>query len=285
MKQILFSTLGILIATCLFAQDQDDNKVYETFKDTRVINSHTVETVPARKLDFRIGHRFGDIGDGWETFYGLENAADVLFGLELGVSDNFTVGLSRTKGAGPLKALVSGLLKYRLLHEAKGGSPFSITLMGVTSAATAKKSESPDLINSFAKTSHRFAYHAQIMIAKKFSPGFSLQVMPGYTHRNIVTNEDENGIVSLGVATRIQITKVVGLIADFTYPFSEFRDNNDYYPAFGVGFEIDTGGHVFQVNFTNAEGIMETDYIPNTTSNWGDSEFRLGFTISRIFNL
>jgi hypothetical protein len=91
---------------------------------------------------------------------------------------------------------------------------------------------------------------------------------------------------SLGVGTRIQLSKVFGIIADATFPFSDLRtSDNGFYPAVGVGLEIETGGHVFQVNFTNATGIMETDYIPYTTSNWADGEFRLGFTVSRVFNL
>ncbi len=286
MKRFLLLPI-LLFTTCfLFAQETENTNVQGTFKDTRVINSHTVETVQARKLDFRIGHRFGDLNGGWNTFYGLENATDVLFSFEYGVKDNLTIGLSRTKGAGPLKALLNGSAKYKVISQkTQNGSPVSITLMALATASTANKSAVPDLINSFEKSSHRFAYHFQGIIARKFSDGFSFQIMPGYTHRNIVTNEDENGLLSLGFATRIQLTKVIGFIADFTYPFSSFRNDNDYYPPFGVGIEIETGGHVFQVNFTNASGIMETDYIPNTQSNWGDGEFRLGFTISRMFNL
>lgn len=283
MKNLYPLILILLLPFLVEAQDAD--AIQQTFKDTRVINSHTVETVRARKLDFRIGHRFGDVSGGWDTFYGLENATDVMFSFEYGVTNNFTMGLARTKGAGPLKALINGIGKYKLVAQKTAGTPVTITLLGVASASTASASDVPDLINSFEKTSHRFAYHIGGIIARKFSNGFSLQIMPGYTHRNIVTNEDENGLLSLGIATRIQITKVVGLIADFTYPFSSFRQDNNYYPPLGIGVEVETGGHVFQVNFTNAQGIMETDYIPNTQSNWGDGEFRLGFTISRMFNL
>ena len=113
-----------------------------------------------------------------------------------------------------------------------------------------------------------------------------MQITPAYTYRNLVDFNDVNGIFSIGFATRIQLTKIIGLIADITLPFSEDRTSaNGFYPSIGVGFEFDTGGHIFQVNFTNSTAIMETDYIPYTTSNWGDGAFRLGFTISRLFNL
>ncbi len=87
------------------------------------------------------------------------------------------------------------------------------------------------------------------------------------------------------MATRIQITKVIGLIGDLNYAFSEYRRDNDFTVPLGFGLEFDTGGHIFQLNFTNSGGLSEVDYIPYTTSSWSDGGFRLGFTISRLFNL
>lgn len=282
-----FLCLLFLLATLpTFAQDV----VYQTFKDTRVINSHTVETVPNRKLDFRIGHRFGNLKDGWSSLYGLENAADVLFGFEYGFSDVLTIGVSRTKGSGPLRALISPSIKYRIIQQkTEGGSPISFTLMGVGSISTANSSDAEGSLANFDKFAHRVSYTVQGLLARKFSDRFSFQIMPGYTHRNQVDFDDVNGIFSVGAATRIQITKVFGIIADATIPIANRPDNDEgntkYFPAIGIGLEVDTGGHVFQMNFTNATGIIENDYIPYTESSWGKGEFRLGFTISRLFNL
>lgn len=288
-KRILLFCM--LVSMLQFAQAQDDDGlVFETFKDTRVINTHSVETLHSGKLDIRIGHRFGDLvgnSGGWQTFYGLENATDIMIGVEYGVSRTLTIGLNRTKGSGPLKRLVNGIVKYKLLQQKKDNSmPITMTFLGVGSASTMAKSDNPEVLNFFEKTSHRFIYTAQLLIARKFSDKFSLQVIPSYTHRNVVGFNDDNGLFSLGFASRIQLSKVFGLIVDGTFPFSELRTSeNGYHPAIGVGLEIDTGGHVFQVNFTNATAISETDYIPNTTGDWGEGQFRLGFTISRTFNL
>ena len=272
--------------------------VFQTFKDSRIVNVHSVETLPKRRLDVRIGHRFGDLlGDngGWATFYGLENATDVMIGAEYGFTDNFTAGLYRTKGAGAmpqgqagLRQLINGVFKYRLLRQKEGkGTPVTLTVLGVSSLSTAKRIEdNPDVLRSFPDFSHRMAFTGQLLIARKFSDGLSLLIAPGYTHRNLVPFEDENGLFSMGAGARVQLSRVFGIIADITVPFSSRRtSDNGFYPAVGLGLEIDTGGHLFQVNFTNATGIMETDYIPYTTSNWLDGEFRLGFTISRVFNL
>jgi len=284
---LLFCTLFLSFQ---LAQAQEEDKlVFETFKDTRVINTHSVETLHSGKMDIRIGHRFGDLvgsSGGWQTFYGLENAADVMFGVEYGVSRTLTIGINRTKGSGPLKRLLNGIVKYKLLKQKKDNSmPVTMTFLGVASASTMAKSDNDEVLNFFEKTSHRFIYTGQLLIARKFSDNFSLQVIPSYTHRNVVGFNDENGIFSLGFASRIQLSKVFGIIVDGTFPFSELRTSeNGYHPAIGVGLEIDTGGHVFQINFTNATAISETDYIPNTTGDWAEGQFRLGFTVSRTFN-
>lgn len=272
--------------------------VFQTFKDRRVINVHSVETLPKRKLDVRISHRFGDVGGdngGFKTVYGLENATDVLLGAEYGVSDDLTIGIFRTKGAGQLpdgtpglRQILNGLYKLRLIKQKEGeGSGISLTAVGVASLSTAEKiDEATEAIQSFPKFAHRMAHHWQLMAARKFSAGFSLQLNAGYTYRNLVPSGDVNGIFSIGGATRIQLSKVLGIIADITLPLEESRSAaNGFYPALGIGLEIETGGHVFQVNFTNATAIVETDFIPYTTSDWSAGEFRLGFTVSRLFNL
>jgi len=293
MKTVFFTLSLFLVSLNLIAQEP----VFQTFKDRWVINSVSVEMLPKHKLDIRITHRFGDMfgaGGNWKTFYGLDNSTDILIGGEYGVTNNLSAGLFRTKGAGDLKQLVSTTLKYRIIQQAVGGSPVSLVVAGVSSISTQKKNLDSEGINRFDKFAHRLVYHMDAIVGRKFSDFFSLQLSGGYTHRNIVPNDDENDLADVGVATRIQISKSLGLIADFTLPLngkqSPFTSEDDpfvdYYPILGFGLEFETGGHVFQLNFTNAKAIMPTDYIPfNTNANWFDGEFRIGFTISRIFNL
>jgi len=287
--RLFFTLLFSLIFSYAFSQEKS-NIEYRTFKDSRVINSHSAETLPARKMDFRVSHRFGDLAGsngGWETFYGLENASDISIGIDYGATDRLTLGLNRSKGAGPLTRLLNGTIKYKIIGQGiEQGAPITITLLGGASISTAKKIDDPELLSSFPKTAHRMVYNIQAIFARKFSERFSLQVSPGYIHRNYVPQNDENGLFNLSLAMRLQITKVFGLIADTTIPFSELRTTDQgYYFPLGFGLEIDTGGHVFQINLTNTTGLAPTDYIPNTRSNWADGQFRLGFTISRLFNL
>jgi len=282
---------GVLLAFLLPYTIQSQEVVHQTFKDTRVINSQSVETLRKGILDFRIGHRFGDVNGGWSTLVGLENAADVLFEFDYGLTDNLMIGIMRTKGAGSLKQNVSGLLKYRILSQGKNG-PFSMAFSGLMTISTMEGSQVPGRINFFEKFAHRMSYHVQVIFASKISERLSLQVLPQLTYRNYVQSADDNAIPSISSALKFQMNKSLALILDSTISFSEYRNElnangeKDFYYPFGVGLEWETGGgHVFQINLTNATGIVETDYIPYTTSSWAENEFRLGFTIARQFKL
>jgi hypothetical protein len=284
-SKILLFLAFLATTTSIFAQEA----VFQTFKDTRVINAQTVEVLPWGKMDFRIGHRFGDIaGDagGWQTFYGLEQATDVNFGFEYGFRQNLTLGLFRAKGAGPTRSNVVGSVKYKLMSQGENSMPITATLLGVSSMSTMKKSSDSSSISSFPKFTNRMSYSVQLLLARKFGNRFSLQLMPGYTYRNLVQYDDQNGFFTMGAAAKIQLNKANGIIFDATLPLTNKTYGGQVRtPSIGIGWEIETGGHVFQLNFTNAKGIHETDYIPYTSSKWSQGQFRLGFTVARRFSI
>lgn len=136
------------------------------------------------------------------------------------------------------------------------------------------------------------SYVTQVIIARKFSPGVSFELIPSWSHRNYVDYEDENDMFSLGIGGRVKITKRMAVIVDYFHNFSEYRDNAKdsngdkvFFNPLSIGLEIETGGHVFQLMFTNAEGILENSFLPYTRSNWADGEFRWGFNLTRNFTL
>ncbi len=282
-----------LYGTLLVAQDQAATR---TFHDTRIINTQSVEMLAPRRLDVRIVHRFGDMlgaTGGWPTFYGLENAADVLFGFDYGVTPHFMMGLYRTKGAGDRRQLLNLNFKTRLARQ-RHGMPFTLAATATASMSTMSRVEGSSSVSSFPEFSHRFAFSGQLLVARKLSDGFALQLTASAVHRNLVAHYDDNTTFAAGLATRIQLTKVLALIADLQVPLNgnqspftadKHPDAPDYHLPLGIGLEIETGGHVFQVNLTNSAGIMETDFLPETTQSWAEGQFRLGFTISRLFNL
>lgn len=289
------STIVFILAVCLNLSlfGQDKQYTYQTFKDTRIINTQSVEVLQHRQLDIRISHRFGDMfgtNGGWQTFFGLENAADISIGAEYGVMNKLTLGFHRTKGAGQLRQLLNGVAKYRILHQTNGNEmPISMTVVGGVGISTMRKDtiNQQSLANFPKGFAHRLLYSLELHIARKFGDAFSLQLSPSFVWRNNVSERDENALFGLGIAMRIQLSKSLGLILDGNIPFSpsRFDSQSGYFShiPLGLGLEMETGGHVFQINFTNASGIMLYDYLPNTDANWGRGQFRLGFTISRLF--
>lgn len=290
--------IAFLAGNSLFAQDGLDDffeeadsvkeKVIATFKSTHLINAETNETVKKGTTDFRITHRFGNVAGvsgGGHTLLGLDAATNIRFSFDYGVTDRFTVGIGRSK----TNEHIDGSIKYKLMEQYKGGFPISIVLYANT-AFTPKK----EVVNEFPKLSSRFSYAYQAIITKKINWRTSLGILPTFVHRNRVGNDinasngstDGNDLLAIGAMGRFKITQSVGIIAEYFYTFSEFRENNatrPYFMPLGVGVEIETGGHVFQVNFTNASGIIYNDFIPNTNESWLDGAFKMGFTISRVF--
>ncbi len=279
-----------------FAQEEAKQIESDVFLTTRLINAHTTETVRARHLDIRITHRFGDIGGdlgGIQSLYGLDNVTDVRIALEYGITDQLTLGFGRSKGvdgAGPTK-LIDGFAKYQILRQAKGGSPLSLTVFGNAVVSHMDAGTVPTSETAFTKFAHRLSYDFQVIIARKFSPRLSLQLMPNFLHRNLVRFEDENNNFSMGIGGRIGISKNIAVIFDYYYLLSNYRSDETlnggqkFYMPLGIGFEFRTGGHVFHLNFSNTPGIIENQYIPYTLKNWLDGEFRLGFNISRPIRL
>lgn len=305
----LYAFLLVLLAanmTCINQVQAQKEYVYQTFKDTRIINTYSIETLQKGVLDVRIGHRFGDIFKDWEfqnawtNFFGFESAADVALGVEYGITNNFMVGIHRTKGAGPLKSLIHLIGKYKFLSQTKDNSmPISMAAAASLSVSTMWASSNTQSQANFpGGFGHRMIYSAQLHIARKFGDVFSLQVSPTFIWRNLVDYYDTNFLMTTSLAAKIQVTKVLGIILDANIPFNTMRltssgkpDNaafggsTQYRIPIGIGFEIDTGGHIFQINLTNTAGIEPTDYIPNTTLDIAKGEFRIGFTISRSFRM
>lgn len=293
-KLLLQIAMMLTFATSVRAQNDlldilvdsvtDNNRnVFATFKTTRIVNGHSVETVKERGLDFRVTHHFGDVaGDagGVHTLYGMDQASDIRIAFEYGINNRLTVGVGRSK----VGEMLDGYIKYRLITQKHNNrSPVSATLMANT-ALTPQK----NLNGEYDNAAHRFSYTYQVLIARKFTEKFSMQVTQSLLHQNYIFNpEDQHDLFSVGVGGRMKLTKRFALLADYFHMFSELRQkkNSGFYAPLGIGIEIETGGHVFHMFFTNNAGIIENAFIPNTTSSWANGEFKFGFNISRVFIL
>jgi hypothetical protein len=234
---------------------------------------------------------------GVHTLYGLDNISDIRIGFDFGITKDLTVGFGRSKAA----ELLDGYLKYRFMTQTTDNHiPFSAALYCDMSYTPQSASIFYSGVTSGDSTFkqndvHRITYVAQLLLARRFGSRFSIELLPTYCHRNFVIaniNADNdasetNDLFSLGGGFRFKFTKRIAFICDYFYTFDKFRTNNTanpFYNALAVGFEIETGGHVFHMTFTNATGIVENNFIPNTTDSWAKGGYKFGFNISRVFN-
>ena len=249
------------------------------FKSSRMILSQSTETVKKNNLNFLVIHRFGDFaGDngGGKTYFGLDDVSDVYIGFEYGVSDNLNIDIGRTTIGG----LADLELKYAVVRQSRdGSSPFAITLLCEAGVAP---------YGSYAAFSDRTAYLGQVMIARKFSPWLSLQITPTFVRdytSPLLYPGNQQQFFALTAMARLKLTNHMGFIIDYGHPFSSSRTTaNGFYDPLGFGIEIETGGHVFTINVTNSRAVSEINYLSDTQSNYSKGQFRVGFTISRMFD-
>ncbi len=249
--------------------------VWATFKSTRVVNGHSVETMKKKHLDFRISHRFGRLNSGAYQLFGLDQAT-MRMGLEYGLTDRFMLGAGRSTS----QKAYDFLAKVKVLKQTTGGSsavPISVTLFGSMVIATA---------NRELEFQDKLTYTAQALIARKFGERFSFQLSPGWLYRNRpdVTG-DEKMLLALGAGGRFKLSKRISVNGEY---FWTARENNTitapYYDSMSVGVDIETGGHVFQLHLTNSLGMIEKQFIGETTGAWGKGDIHYGFNISRTFS-
>lgn len=253
-----------------------DTKMQATFKGTRIINGHSVETRPEGVLDVLISHRFGRLNSGAYEFFGLDQS-NIRLGVEYGITDRLNIGIGRSS----FQKVFDGYIKYKLLWQQTGEKRMPVSLVWFSSATINTTRRPEENIN----IDNRMSYTHQLLIGRKFGSDLSLQLTPTVVHRNLVlTTEDENDIFALGIGGRYKITNRVALNAEYFYRLNADQDENTY-NAIAIGFDIETGGHVFQLHFTNAQAMVESGFIPETTGNFFEGDIHFGFNISRVFQL
>jgi hypothetical protein len=292
-KRILLFILLIKSSVTVFAQDDDLLKLVDepkqkeyvtaTFKGSRLINFHTVETPGKHSLEFRISHRFGDFNSGGYNFWGLDGGASIRMALEYSHDGRFEFGIGRSSE----EKAYDGFLKYRLIRQVKGkGWPMSVTLFAgmyyITMKDPAKLSTG---IDRYQYETSRMSYSYQVIIARKFSPSFSFQISPTLVHYNMVNKvSDDNDLFAIGFLARYKFTKRIALTLEYGYRLNNYTSEK-YYDEVGAGIDIETGGHVFQIIVTNSSGMIEPQFIGHTTSMWQNAGLKIGFNISRMFTL
>lgn len=285
----LLVVLAFAAATKSSAQEEDLLKglgeekpqkeyVFNAFKSSRVIMSHSMEMLRPGVLDFRILHRFGNVNQGISEFFGLDQAT-IRLGLDYGLSNNLTIGIGR----GSFKKEIDGFIKWRAIQQATGPGALPFSLVGLAgSTLIGAPWSDPSRENYF---SSRVGYYGQLIIGRKFSESFTLQVMPTALHRNFVeTKDDPNDLYAAGLGARMKLNKRISLNVDYYYVVNQ-NEALDVHNPLSVGFDIETGGHVFQLHFTNAVGMNERVFLTETVNSWSKGDIQFGFNISRAFQI
>lgn len=292
MNRTLYSLLaGLSLIVCRnigYAQDKDllqelgpdtakKEYVKNAFKSSRVIHSHSMEFIGKGVLDVRILHRFGTVQNGFKDMFGLDEA-NMRIGFDYGLGKSLTVGIGRSN----VNKELDGFIKYRPVWQSTGpgGFPFSIVLITGMTVRTQDFPEPSDVY----KFKHRLAFFQEAIIGRKFTEALSLQLNPIYLHRNLVPGtEDDNNTWALGIGGRVKLTKRTAFVVDYT-PILAGRQAGTKDPL-AMGFDIETGGHVFQLHFTNATGMNERAFLTTTTDDFWKGEIRFGFNLSRVFTI
>lgn len=293
MKQSIYVLLTALLLSAgakLQAQDEDllklvggdekpkKERIKYAFKSPRVINGHSIEFLNPGTMDFRILHRFGQLNKGYENFFGLDQAS-MRMGFDFGILHNLMAGIGRST----YKKELDGFIKYAPMRQSTGpwSSPVTVAFVAGMTLDGLTWSD-PNRKNFYTS---RLAYYFQAIIGRKFSESFSLQLSPTMVHKNIVPLEtDPNNIYALGVGGRLKLSKRIALTWDYSHVLIGMPDSGYYHPL-SIGFDIETGGHVFQLHFSNSTGMNERAFITETTNQWGKGEIRFGFNLSRVFQI
>lgn len=303
-------TIIFLIPLFFFAQDDllnlvntptEKQYVFATWKSYRLGNAQTTETIKKNHLEYRIMHRFGNIANTNQTLnqiahtaFGLDNASDIRMSLEYGITNDISVGLGRSR----FNELVDLSCKWRIIKQTTDfKTPVSIAVfgsMGYTTMSPSRLYSNVPIKNFPTREAHRINYVTQVIIASKINTWLSLELLPTWLHRNFIVQtfndntgrEDGNDYPILGIAGRLKLSKRVTLFADYFYNFHPYFQNNpNVFIPLSVGFEIETGGHIFTLFFANNSAIIENNFLVSTSDTWSKAQIKLSFCISRTFSL
>jgi len=289
MKTKFFFTLALFLVGGIKTMAQDleallDSQTEErteyaafTFKATRLLNGHSVERMQVGQLDFRIDHRFGSVKSGAYNFWGMDQTDAVHYTMDYGINDWFMVGIGRAT----IEKTLDGFAKFLLLRQSTGKVKMPVTV-SLFLGTDYKGSYPSTRLDSIAL--NNLSYTSQLLIARKFNEELSVQIMPTFVHRNLVASpSDPNDYYAMGIGGRYKLSNRISVNAEYYHVLSKMSYEN--HNPLALGFDIETGGHVFQMFFTNAIWNTERGFITNTPGSWAKGDIHFGFKISRVFPL
>jgi hypothetical protein len=290
-----FTILLFFMPMCLFAQDDlldeledglvQDNTVTAAFKGLKVVNFESTKLASKKDLFLVVSHRFGTVKNGFDDLFGLDNAVTQIKFI-YGVNQWLNVGIARSS----FLKKYGVHAKYRLMQQEENGFPVTIVGYNLLTANTSlDKGLYPNI-----EFSDKLTYTTQVLVSRKVSEDLSLLIAPTFVHENLATRsvipalggvttfDEDNNQFALGLGGRYKLTTRWSINVDYGIHLNR-NDNSVYKNPLSIGFDLETGGHVFQMHFTNAQAMFEEGFIVNGQGDWGDGDFFFGFNLSRVF--
>lgn len=260
--------------------EPSQEKVSSVFNATRLVNMNSTEILPAKSLEFRIAHRFADFSKGFENLFGFDGPASILFSLDYSVSDKLTLGIGRTN----INQNLNFNLKYAWLQQTKGNkTPLSVVSYNQLNLTHRKE----QFVGEFRYFTNRINYVNQLLISKKFNQRISVQISPTYMFQSLVDlKSDKHHLFAMPIAARYKVSKRVSIVGEYIPRLNTYNSqHSSLHNSLSLGVDLETGGHVFQLFFTNSTSINDFQVITQTNTSWQENSFRIGFNISRVFGI
>ncbi|MCT2407437.1 DUF5777 family beta-barrel protein [Chryseobacterium antibioticum] len=241
------------------------------FKALQIVTGQSTKLSAKKEWYIVVAHRFGDISTGFKNFFGLDDASTKL-GVIYGLTDGISVSLSRETNMKTFE----GAVKYKLVKQTEN---FPADIVGYNVMALNTDLDKDNY--PYLKFGDRLAYLTQALISRRFNDKFSLQLTPSYIHKNLYDPaiEDKNQFLA-GLGGRYKISKRISLNAEY---FVNFDNHSFYKNPLSLGMDIETGGHVFQLLFSNSQINSDIGYLSNAVGKWGKGQIFFGFNLYRVF--
>ncbi|MFN3969145.1 DUF5777 family beta-barrel protein [Flavobacterium sp.] len=248
------------------------SKVESAFKGLKIVNLESTKLAAKGDLYFIVAHRFGSVKDGFEGFYGLDNAVTQLK-FVYGLNDWFTISGARSEIAYDFSG------KFLLKSQETNGFPFAIAgFTSLTINNTLKESLYPEM-----EFNNRLTYVAQLLVSRKFNNNLSLELAPTYFHENFVIDDNQdNSQYAIGMGGRYKFAKRWSLNIDYAAHLNR-SSSSPFRDPLSIGVDLETGGHVFQMHFSNSQGMHEAGFLGSTAGDWGKGDVYFGFNLLRVF--
>lgn len=254
----------------MLGDDSNTSEMVYSFKGLQMVNLQSTKMPNSGDFYFVVSHRFGSLKDGIDTFFGLDNATTKI-GFIYGIENWLSLGLSRHT----LNKIYEGSLKYRLVNQ---NDEAPVTLVGYHTIQVNSQLDR----DAYPKLSfeNRLSYVSQLLISRAISHSLTVEVIGSYLYKNVYNPEIEHQKqFSVGGGGRLKLSKRLSLNAEYMYSNLPSFYNN----PLSLGLDIETGGHVFQLLFTNSHGVSESNYLTNAVGDWGKGDVYFGFNLYRVF--